>query len=98
MARGRVVWLKYLQESDLTNRRFVADRFDRQPQRHPMLKSWACLLRQFLADEQGPTAVEYAVMLAMIIIAGIGAVLMLGDFQRLLFQGNADLISDAIQP
>ncbi len=35
------------------------------------------LLRRFLRDEDGPTAVEYAVLLALILIAvmaGIGAV------------------------
>ena len=32
----------------------------------------------FLADEDGPTAVEYAVMLALIIVVCIGAVTTLG--------------------
>ena len=35
-----------------------------------------CLIRQFLRDEDGPTAVEYAVLLALILVAimaGIGA-------------------------
>jgi len=31
-------------------------------------------LKQFLRDESGPTAVEYAVMLALIVVACIGAV------------------------
>jgi pilus assembly protein Flp/PilA len=32
------------------------------------------LLKRLLKDEDGPTAVEYAVMLAMIVVACIGAV------------------------
>ncbi|MCC7474559.1 MAG: Flp family type IVb pilin [Pirellulales bacterium] len=32
------------------------------------------LIRSFLREEDGPTAVEYAVMLALIVIACIGAV------------------------
>ena len=35
-------------------------------------------LRRFLADEDGPTAVEYAVMLALIIVVCIGAITTLG--------------------
>ena len=31
-------------------------------------------LKHFLADESGPTAVEYAVMLALIVVAAIGSV------------------------
>jgi pilus assembly protein Flp/PilA len=36
-------------------------------------------LLQFLKNEEGPTAVEYAVMLAFIILVCIGAVLTLGQ-------------------
>ena len=36
------------------------------------------LLRQFLISEDGPTAVEYAVMLALIIVVCIGAITALG--------------------
>ena len=35
-------------------------------------------LRRFLADEDGPTAVEYAVMLALILVACITIVTALG--------------------
>ena len=35
-------------------------------------------LKRFLADESGPTAVEYAVMLALIIVVCITAVTTLG--------------------
>ena len=36
-------------------------------------------LVEFLKKEDGPTAVEYAVMLALIIVVCIGAVTTLGD-------------------
>lgn len=36
------------------------------------------LARNLLLQEDGPTAVEYAVMLALIILAAIGAVLVAG--------------------
>lgn len=35
-------------------------------------------IKTFLQDEDGPTAVEYAVMLALIIVACVGAVQALG--------------------
>ena len=35
-------------------------------------------LRQFLSSEDGPTAVEYAIMLALIVIVCIGAVQSIG--------------------
>ena len=35
-------------------------------------------LRQFVVSEDGPTAVEYAVMLALILVACIGVVTSLG--------------------
>ncbi len=51
----------------------------------------------FLKDENGPTTVEYAVLLAVIIIAAIGAVLETGDVQRALFFDTADFINEATQ-
>jgi pilus assembly protein Flp/PilA len=36
-------------------------------------------LARFLRDEDGPTAVEYAVMLALIIVVCISAIQMLGS-------------------
>ena len=36
-------------------------------------------IRKFLVSEDGPTAVEYAVMLALIIIVCVGAVEHLGE-------------------
>ena len=44
-----------------------------------MLKSFASSLFQFLKNEDGPTAVEYAVMLALIIVVCITAITTLGS-------------------
>ena len=42
------------------------------------MKSLALKLRRFLVSEDGPTAVEYAVMLALIIIVCLTAISTLG--------------------
>ena len=53
---------------------------------------------RFLKNEDGPTAVEYAVMLAMIIVAAISAVLSTGEVQRALWFDTADALNDVVQP
>jgi pilus assembly protein Flp/PilA len=42
-------------------------------------------LTRFLKNEDGPTAVEYAVMLALIIVVCIGAIATLGSNANLTF-------------
>ena len=44
-----------------------------------MLRSFVSRLFQFLKDDEGPTAVEYAVMLALIIVVCITAITTLGS-------------------
>jgi pilus assembly protein Flp/PilA len=44
-----------------------------------MLARFSCLLREFLKEDDGPTAVEYAVMLALIIVVCIVAITTLGQ-------------------
>ena len=43
------------------------------------MKKFANSIKKFIQSEDGPTAVEYAVMVALIIIVCIGAVDRLGD-------------------
>jgi pilus assembly protein Flp/PilA len=43
------------------------------------MSQWFGKLKRFLAEEDGPTAVEYAVMLALIIVVCIAAVATLGS-------------------
>jgi pilus assembly protein Flp/PilA len=50
-----------------------------------------CVLR-FLKDEDGPTAVEYAVMLALIVVVCIAAISTLGSTASNIFSNvNADI-------
>lgn len=50
-------------------------------------------LRQFLLDEDGPTAVEYAVMLALIVIVCMGAISALGTNTSTTFGNVASSLS-----
>lgn len=51
---------------------------------------------RFLAEEDGPTAVEYAVMLAMIVIACLGAVLLVGQSTSESYTKSANSIDKAM--
>ena len=42
------------------------------------MKQWFISLQRFLRNEDGPTAVEYAVMLALIVVVCITAITALG--------------------
>ena len=47
------------------------------------------LLKKFLASEDGPTAVEYAVMLALIVVACITTITTLGTKVNASFNNTA---------
>lgn len=51
---------------------------------------FAKVVRRFLISEDGPTAVEYAVMLALIIIVCIGAVSLVGTKASTSFNDTAE--------
>jgi pilus assembly protein Flp/PilA len=42
------------------------------------MRKWCEQVKRFLQSEDGPTAVEYAVMLALIVVVCIGAITTLG--------------------
>ena len=50
-------------------------------------------VQRFLASEDGPTAVEYAVMLALIVIVCLSAISAIGTNANLTFQEIADSIA-----
>jgi len=50
----------------------------------------------FLRDEDGPTAVEYAVMLAMIVMICIGAIVLVGQNTNGSFTNSGSKISTAM--
>ena len=53
-------------------------------------------ISRFLQDEDGPTAVEYAVMLAVIVILCIGAILQTGTVQRTAWEDTANAFQQAV--
>jgi pilus assembly protein Flp/PilA len=61
-----------------------------------MLSKVARSVRTFLEREEGPTAVEYAVMLALIIVVCIAAITLLGNNANSTF-GNVAL-NTAVTP
>jgi pilus assembly protein Flp/PilA len=50
---------------------------------------------QFLASEDGPTAVEYAVMLALIVIVCLTAISAIGTRASSTFQSVADTLGSS---
>jgi pilus assembly protein Flp/PilA len=50
---------------------------------------WSGLLQRFLVEDDGPTAVEYAVMLALIIVVCIVAITTLGSNANQVFSNVA---------
>ena len=54
--------------------------------------------KKFFFDEHAATAVEYAVMLAIIVLGAIGAILSTGDVQQQLFQSTADDLDTFMNP
>jgi pilus assembly protein Flp/PilA len=54
------------------------------------MKSLALKVQRFLVSEDGPTAVEYAVMLALIVIVCLGAIQAIGTNANTTFQAVAD--------
>ena len=53
------------------------------------MKAFTRTMKQFLVSEDGPTATEYAVMLALIIVVSIAAITLLGNNVNTTF-GNVN--------
>ena len=56
------------------------------------MMNFAKKVQRFLTSEDGPTAVEYAVMLALIVIVCLSAISAIGTNANLTFQEVADSI------
>jgi pilus assembly protein Flp/PilA len=54
------------------------------------MKSFATSIRRFLVSEDGPTAVEYAVMLALIVIVCLTAISTIGTNAKQTFNDVAN--------
>ncbi|NIP86666.1 MAG: Flp family type IVb pilin [Planctomycetales bacterium] len=59
------------------------------------MKNFAKKVQRFLASEDGPTAVEYAVMLALIIIVCLAAISAIGSNANTTFSNVATSIGSA---
>jgi len=59
------------------------------------MKSLAKKVQRFLVSEDGPTAVEYAVMLALIVIVCLTAIQAIGTNANTTFNSIANAIKDA---
>jgi len=59
------------------------------------MKNFALKVQRFLASEDGPTAVEYAVMLALIVIVCLSAITAIGTNANTTFNGISNAISTA---
>jgi pilus assembly protein Flp/PilA len=57
-----------------------------------MLSSFAPPVATFFRSEDGPTAVEYAVMLALIIVVCLGAIQAVGNNASAKFQSVANTL------
>jgi pilus assembly protein Flp/PilA len=59
------------------------------------MKNLALKVQRFLVSEDGPTAVEYAVMLALIVIVCLTAITSIGTKASAVFQSVATSLSTA---
>ena len=59
------------------------------------MKSLALKVQRFLVSEDGPTAVEYAVMLALIVIVCLTAIQAIGTNANTTFNNIANSINNA---
>ena len=59
------------------------------------MKNFAKKVQRFLVSEDGPTAVEYAVMLALIIIVCLAAISAIGTQANTTFSNVASSISSS---
>lgn len=59
-------------------------------ERRCMMLSFASKVRRFLVSEDGPTAVEYAVMLALIVIVCLAAIGNIGTNAKTTFENVAN--------
>lgn len=70
-------------------------RDNERPQPEDSMKSLAKKMQRFLVSEDGPTAVEYAVMLALIIVVCLTAINSLGSNAKTTFSNVAGSMTTA---
>ena len=60
------------------------------------MKNLALKVQRFLVSEDGPTAVEYAVMLALIVIVCLTAIQAVGTNANSVFEGIRDELNSVV--
>ena len=60
------------------------------------MKNLALKVQRFLVSEDGPTAVEYAVMLALIVIVCLTAIQAVGTNANSVFEGIRDELNNVV--
>ena len=60
------------------------------------MRAWYRSVQRFIKAEDGPTAVEYAVMLALILVVCITAITAIGTNANKVFSNSA--LNAAVQP
>lgn len=63
-------------------------------ERQEHMKALMTRTKQFLVSEDGPTATEYAVMLALIIIVALAAITLLGNKVSSIFDNVQNALPD----
>jgi pilus assembly protein Flp/PilA len=58
----------------------------------------ANMLKRFLCDESGATAIEYGLIAALVSVAAIGALTAMGNSLQSLFGGVANVLGNAVTP
>lgn len=61
-------------------------------------QKWLTATMRLIADEDGPTAVEYAVLLALITATCVGAISLLADSTVKSFETSGEAINGAFNP
>ncbi len=56
------------------------------------------MLKRFLRNEEGATAIEYALITALVALAGIGAFTAFGDSLDTAFRGMGNTLGGAMAP
>ena len=59
-----------------------------------IMQKFAKQFVDFIKEEDGPTAVEYAVMLALIVVVCLGTIGLIGDNANTKFQAVADKLAE----
>ena len=73
--------------------RGTPDSGDKLKKKRTAMKKFADSVKKFLVSEDGPTAVEYAVMMALIIVVCIGTITSIGTNAKTKFEAVKTALS-----